>query len=190
MALGVIFGGTAADYVSTDDVNLLDADTAHLQQGKGVWVGDGNATNPSPTLTAWIQTRGCSARRVRVAASRRPSRCAKPRPYPPRRHMRIAKYGSARMNPTTNTRLYKTQIIMREDERPRMPFAIVQSLRVYRSVWLTGLSGRAIPAHFADPHRHPAYAWRTSAARNAAKQTHLDRLPDHASLPFARRIGA
>lgn len=33
----VTFPGTSGDYVSSDDVNLLDADTAHLAQTRGLW---------------------------------------------------------------------------------------------------------------------------------------------------------
>lgn len=33
----VIFPGTPGNYISTQDVNLLDADTAHLQQSTGLW---------------------------------------------------------------------------------------------------------------------------------------------------------
>jgi len=37
MARFVEFPGEADSYVATDDVNLLDADSAHLQQGVGQW---------------------------------------------------------------------------------------------------------------------------------------------------------
>lgn len=37
MAVYVTFPGTLDDYCSTDDVNLLDSDTAHLLQSAGLW---------------------------------------------------------------------------------------------------------------------------------------------------------
>jgi len=39
MARFVTFPGVAGAYVSTEDINLLDADTAHLEQGTGLWAG-------------------------------------------------------------------------------------------------------------------------------------------------------
>jgi len=39
----VIFPGTAGNYISTDDVNLADADTAHLEQSIGEWVPNGGS---------------------------------------------------------------------------------------------------------------------------------------------------
>jgi len=44
MARFVTFPGTSGAYVSTDDVNLLDADTAHLVQSEGEWDAGGAVT--------------------------------------------------------------------------------------------------------------------------------------------------
>ena len=53
---GVIhFPGTAGNHISTDDVNLLDADTAHAWQGVGVWV---NRFNPGGTTVEVDQAYG------------------------------------------------------------------------------------------------------------------------------------
>ncbi len=46
--LFVKFPGLAGNYISTPDVNLLDADTAHLQQSVGLW--SGTVTLSGPTL--------------------------------------------------------------------------------------------------------------------------------------------
>ncbi len=44
--LFVKFPGTAGNYISTDSVNLLDGDTANLQQSKGQWIKSANAALP------------------------------------------------------------------------------------------------------------------------------------------------
>ena len=41
----ITFPGTSGNYISTDDVNLLDADTAHLQQSNGNWGGAGGVAS-------------------------------------------------------------------------------------------------------------------------------------------------
>jgi len=50
LARFVTFPGAAGAYVSTDDVNLLDADTAHAVQGVGAWMNRSNAVNFTSVL--------------------------------------------------------------------------------------------------------------------------------------------
>ena len=63
MARFVSFPGTAGSYASTDDVNLLDADTAHMQQSIGRWTAESGALTPeqSQAMTPIFGTSHASA---------------------------------------------------------------------------------------------------------------------------------